>query len=178
MRYSKSDIEDQLIATLKAAFTVNGKETVRVSTHAGEISVRMLMDPSLLEGLIPQAPFVYVQYQGRVKVSEDTRKQDLTFQLRWRFFVGAQQLADVQGGQRAAYAMLDTIYDAIQGHFPLAATPLTYPSAPTLSGVAITTAEFNPQKPFDVVDGNSEQLVLVYKGIVVYQTDYEVVLRA
>jgi hypothetical protein len=149
-------------------------EGVHVETHAGWIDQRMFLDMAYTEGLITRLPFVYVQYMGRMTGSgdHDTTYDTLIHTVRFRFYVGAQSLRLVQEGQRSAYALLRGVYDAVHGKLP-------NPS-PALSGTFLTsnytssTTGFTPQSGFEPAGGMDEQLLLLLRGICIYQTDYTV----
>ena len=64
MLYNVEDIEDQIIATLKAS-TFLASLNADIRTHAGELTPANFTRIELGEGVIPRVPLVYVQYQGR-----------------------------------------------------------------------------------------------------------------
>ncbi len=181
MRYNVSDIEDQIMATLKADGSLAG---VQIQTHAGEISVRTFTEPSLLEGFIALLPFIFVQYQGRVggeslKGFKPTSDKTVYFhEIRFRLYVGAESLRATQEAQRlSAYPMLAAIYDDLHGKLPYADIVANYPNA-KLSGAKITTTGFNPGTPLMEAGGADEKLVVILPHLVVYQTDYILTLMA
>ncbi len=173
MRYSVAEIEDQLITTLRTALGTG----VQVKTHAGDVSFRTFQDPTLLEGFIHQAPFVYVQYQGKEMTDRDTNFLVAWHRIRFRFYVGAQSLRTGQDRQRAAYDILATLYDTIHGRWPTPST-IIEASLPRLSGDPTTQGEFNPKTPLVEAGGRDEALIVNLPQIAVYQTDYTVELMA
>jgi hypothetical protein len=175
MRYNIEDIEDQLLATIAANSTLS---SVNRDTHAGQVDQQMFLDPSYVGGLIHLCPFVYVQYLGREtpQADMDSTWSDQIHTVRFRFYVGAQSLRTRKESQRAAYALLRALYDAIHGKVPNPSPAIT--GVATLSGTSITTTGFCPQSPFGPAGGIDEIMILLEKNICVYQTDYSVRLLA
>ena len=172
MRYRLADIEDQIIATLKIYLP-----DCQIATHVGTVSPRTFQDPALLEGFIHQLPFVFSQYQYRETFVRDAAATTYDIRLFFRFYVGAKSLRTQQEGQRAAYDMLGTLYDALHGKWPKGTYNLA-PNLQKLEGTSITTAGFNPQGPMMLTGGRDEQLVVNLPTIVVYQTDYSLQVLA
>lgn len=175
MRYKVEEIEDQILATLAAdsVFTSVNRET-----HAGEVDQQMFLDPAYVGGLLTRLPFVYLQYMGRMTPTEDmsSMRTSQVHTVRFRFYVGAQSLRSRKEGQRAAYALLRGVYDAINGKVPNPSPSISGPTV--LSGTAITTTGFTPMSVFEPAGGIDEMLILLEKNICVYQTDYSIRLLA
>jgi hypothetical protein len=63
VRYKVSEIEDQILATLKADTTnLSGLKTLE--TYAGQVSPEMFFDPEYMQGFVALLPFMLVAYQG------------------------------------------------------------------------------------------------------------------
>ena len=170
MLYKVEDIEDQLIATLKADSDLSAVRCT-VATHAGEVNPRMFLDASLLEGFITQLPFIFIQYQGKRVTERSATARVYVHNLRFRFYVGCQSLRAKKEGQRSAYAMLRSVYDDVHGKIPYASATSGSP-LPKLTGVEITSASFNGSFPFVEGASEDEKLIVNLPSIVVYQTDY------
>lgn len=177
MRYHIEDIEDQLVATLKAQIGLNIGVTIR--THMGEVDRQMFLDPAYLQGMVVMLPFVFVEYAGRVTQgydSDSTYTQNI-HTLKFRFFVGASTLRTAKEGSRNAYAMLRSVYDAIHGKLPWYTG-----SAPTVAtdliGLKIGVTEFYPCSPFMPAGGQDELLMVNQPKICIYATEYTVRLIA
>ena len=175
MRYFVEDIEDQILATLHAVSGLDSVVQIDVNTA---VVPQMFTDPGYVKNLIPQLPFVYLQYMGRSTgmMDLDAAAQQYVHQLKFRFFCGAQNLRAVKDAQRGtygAYGLLRTVFDAIHGRMPI---PNTSPAPIVpLSGVPSITSGFSPFSPLKEAGGSDEQLVVNLPGnIVVYQTDYVV----
>lgn len=173
MNYDLGQIEDQLLATIRAESSLKGIGNIR--THTGEISMQTFLDPAMMEGFVNQLPFIFMQYQGRALRERDNVAKTIVFRLSWRFYIGAKSLRTKDEAQKASYAMLASVYDAIHGKVPLTSPQkLSGWGEQTgfLTGVAITNADFNPMTGFIPADGLNERLIVNLPTIVVYQTDY------
>jgi len=176
MRYHTEDIEDQLVATLKAQIGLNTGVTIR--THMGEVDRQMFLDPAYLQGMVVMLPFVFVEYAGRQTQgydSDSTYTQNI-HTLKFRFFVGAGTLRSGKEGSRNAYAMLRAVYDAIHGKLPFYTG--TAPTSTDLIGLKTEVSEFYPCSPFMPAGGSDEQLVVNQPKICIYATEYTVRLIA
>lgn len=173
MRYNVEDIEDQLIATLKQAA---GLEGVTVDTQVSDIDPRVFQIPEYMEGFVRLLPFVLIRYQGRTAEERDAMAQYYTHSVKFRLYVGAQSLRVKKEGQRSAYAMLRSVYDAVHGYWPLGSTVVS--TLPRLAGESIKVAGFSAQSPMLEAGGQDEMLIVNLPSIVVYQTDYRIRLMA
>jgi phage gp37-like protein len=172
MRFDRAKIEDQLIATLKADSVLDAAN-VNVRTHVGDVNPAVFLDPSMktqLEGFIRQLPFVYVQYQGKRKVSTDSTKKTAYYNLRWRFYVGTKSLREKRDAQLSAYDILDSLYDAIHGRIPNSTDNAGW-VIDKLSGDPILTP-ITVTKPFESAEGEDEKLLVNIPGVVVYSSDF------
>ncbi len=174
MRYNLEDIEDQIIATLKADPAL---ADVTIRTHAGEVSERTLLNPDFTSEFIANLPFIYVQYQGVQYTASDEMRRLYLDQITFRLYIGACSLREKPESQRSAYEMLRSVYDNLHGKVPLSDRQ-QLSSYPRLTGMAITTDEFNPQSALRKAPGVHEKLVVNLPGIVVYSTDYTLKLLA
>jgi Domain of unknown function (DUF1834) len=178
MRYNVQDLEDQIIATLKADTT--NFQGVLVDTYAGQINAQMFVKTELMQGFIRLLPFALVSYQGRTSGAKDTSSiHDLYIHtLRFRIFCGTQSTRSTKEAARGAYQLLGAVYDDIHGHVPLS-NPQKIPGITSiLSGPVITTTGFNPQSPLMEAGGTDEGLIINIPKIVVYQTDFIIRLLA
>lgn len=178
MKYHVEDIEDQIIATLKA--DVIGLSGVTIRTHAGEVNIRTFQDAAMMQGFVNTLPFIFVQYQGKEPVIRDSPAAMYVMRLTFRLFTGAKSLRIKEQAQRSAYAMLRSEYDDLHGRAPLS-TPQMLAGIQgltgLLSGVSITTAGFNPQSPL-MLGGADEKLIVNLPEICVYSSDYTIRLQA
>lgn len=179
MRYKVADIEDQILATLRAEASLKGIANIR--THAGEVSAQIFTDPALMEGFVTQIPFIFVQYQGRAFDEADNVKLTNVFRLQFRFFIGTKSLRTKIEAQRQAYDVLASVYDAIHAKAILS-SPDTLSGlrdvVGNLSGTAISTTGFNPQSGFVCSPGIDERLIVNLPTIVVYAMDFFVKIMA
>lgn len=173
MRYDLSAIEEQIIETIKSNENFNN---VSVRTHTGDINPQTFFDEKLKEGFIRTLPFIYVQYNGRKKVSEDSTKKTVYFQLRFRIYIGAKSLREKREAQLTAYQMLSYVYDALHGKTPKATDNEGW-AIPFLDGDTITTP-FTCSMPIISQDGENEKLLVNIPNIVVYQSDYVLTVMA
>lgn len=169
MRFDRSQIEDQIIATLLANSDID-QYNVQVTTHVGDINPATFLDKVQTEGFIKKLPAIYVQYQGKRKVTADSTKKTVYYNLRWRFYVCTQSLRGARGSQLSAYRLLNAVYDALHGKIPNAVDNASY-VVDKLSGDAIQTP-FTATKPLETPDGEDEKLLVIIPGVVVYQTDF------
>lgn len=96
-------IEDGLLAQIRAAFTVAG---------ATRPSLKVESWPTRSEGFrLTGAGDVFVIYKGRRFNSDDTSSAHYEAQMEFEITVRARTLRD----QAAAYAMIDTVYAAVCG---------------------------------------------------------------
>jgi phage gp37-like protein len=188
MLYNVEDIEDQIIATLKASTFLNSINCL-VDTHAGEVSPQTFLNVTLMEGLIAKVPFVLIQYQGRSGTPErDAPGSVYIHTLNFRMFVAAKSLRRTQETQRAyCYPMLRAVYGALHGRVPLMdpaiqtqrisqAWGFLQGSASAPNG--ITSVGFNPQSPLLAKGGTDERLLVNINGLCVYQTDYVIRIQS
>lgn len=167
MNYKIEVLEDQIIEALKSDTSLSG---VNIATHAGGISGIYFQDPQLMEGLLTQLPFIFVQYQGKTKVSHDAPMVMDIHKPIFRFFVGAQSLRAAQESQRSAYSILRNLYDNLHGKY-FDYTGCLYDNK--LSTVTtFTQTDFSQQQPITEGDGKYEQLIVCLPRIVVYSVDY------
>jgi len=174
MRYKISELEDQLIATLRADTTNFPASEVRIDTYAGQIDSRMFTDPAYMQGFVQLLPFVLISYQGRAtreRGDRDSAAQTYIHTVYFRVFVGSKSLRTTQEAARGCYDLMAGVYDDLHGRVPLS-TPQQMPNLPRLSGTTITTSEFNCVGPVFEAGGRDESLVINLPGIVVYQSDY------
>lgn len=188
MHYNIDEIEDQLIATVKADPYIISLNAL-VDTNAGDISTLTFLNPAELEGLIPRTPFVLIQYQGVIDSRQHSSSHDIYINtIAFRFYVGAQSMRRTKESQRSyAYPMLRGIYDAIHGKVPLMDASV---QSQQLSGIdnyltaspdlpnGIATVGFNPITGFQKRGGQDERLMVNMKRLVVYQTDYKIMMLA
>ena len=178
MRYFVEDIEDQLIATLKAAPGVTDAVQIDVNT---EVRPALFTQQSYIDNVLPKPPFIFIEYRGKSTddKSRDTAGQVYEHTLRFRFYIGGQSLRskkDIQRQNWGAYQLLRLVYDNIHGKQPL---PETLSSViPNLSGVDSTATEFNCLSPFLEAGGTDETILVNLPSILVYATDYTVRLLA
>jgi hypothetical protein len=177
MRYSVADIEDQIIATIKADTT--NFSGVMVDTFAGQINSRMFFDPEYMQGFVQLLPFCLVSYQGRVgeKSGMDSAGKYYTHTLTFRIYTGAQSLRASKESARASYTMLAALFDDLHGKVPAVSTR-QLPGYDELSGTDITTTEFNVLSPLLETGGQDENIVVNLPGIVCYATDFKIRLSA
>lgn len=179
MRYSVADIEDQIVATLKADTT--NFMGVNVDTLAGQVNPQMFFNPEYMQGFIRALPFAYVSYQGRTSTKADRDSSGRTYihTLTFRVFVGAKSARAVsQEAVRDCYTMLAAVYDDLIGFVPYSSPQKLTGYSDVLSGKPITTSEFNPQTPFYEAGVSDESLVVNLPAIVVYKSDYSIRLVA
>jgi hypothetical protein len=169
MRYDLELIESQLIRTLQSNPSL---QSVFIRTHIGDVTPQTFLDPAMREGFITQLPFIYVQYQGRRRVSTDSTLKTCVFSLRFRFYIGASSLSAKRDAQLNAYQMLSSLFDSIHGKIPKAVNNQSW-SIPMLDGDVIQTP-FTSNRPFEVGEGNNELLLVNMPKICVYQSDYQV----
>jgi hypothetical protein len=177
MRYSIADIEDQIIATIKADTT--NFSGVMVDTFAGQINSRMFFDPEYMQGFVQLLPFCLVSYQGRVgaKSDRDSAGKVYVHTLTFRIYTGAQSLRASKESARASYAMMAALFDDLHAKVPAVSTR-QLPGYDELSGTDITTTEFTTLSPLFETGGTDETIVVNLPGIVVYQSDYSIKLLA
>ena len=175
MRFDRSQIEDQIIATLRANATISDNN-VQIATHVGDINPATFLDKVQMEGFIKKLPAIYVQYQGKRKVQTDSTKQTVYYNLRWRFYVCTQSLRGSRGSQLSAYLLLSALYDSLHGKIPNSTDNSAY-VVPKLDGEVIVSP-FTAPKPFETPDGEDEKLLVILPGVVVYQSDFVVTVMA
>ena len=169
MRYDLAEIENQIIYTLQSNSTL---QTIspQIRTHAGDINPSVFYTQEGQEGFIKLLPFIYVQYQGRVKRLADSTKKTVVYSLRFRIYTGAKNLRLKRDAQLSAYDMLSATYDALHGKIPKAVDNANW-AVPLLSGDTIQTpATF--LSPLEAPEGENEKLLVNIPNIVVYQSDY------
>jgi glycogen debranching enzyme len=180
MRYSVADLEDQILATIKADTTnFSGLKTLR--TYAGEINWQTFQNPQKMQGFILLLPFVLVSYQGRTTQRTSSRSStgDLYIHdVNFRIYVGDTNARQLQEAQRGAYNLLAAVYDDLHGTMPYSNPQRNPGITRILSGTAITTSEFNPQSTLLESGGEDERLVVSDAGICVYRTDYTIRMMA
>jgi hypothetical protein len=179
MRYQVKDIEDQIIATLRAD-TANFAGVNMIDTYAGQISPRMFMDPEYMQGFQRILPFVLVSYQGRTAnkdLDRDSSGKTYIHHLTFRIFSGAQSARSTQEAVRNCYDMQAAIYDDLHAKIPKC-TPQQLPGYTALSGADITTTGFNPLSALFESGGKDESIVVNLPGIVVYASDFDIKLLA
>jgi hypothetical protein len=178
MRYQVKDIEDQIIATLRAD-TTNFSGVNMIDTYAGQISPRMFNDPEYMQGFQRILPFVLVSYQGRIgqKTDRDSSWKTYIHTLTFRIFSGAQSARSTQEAVRNCYDMQAAIYDDLHAKIPKC-TPQQLAGYTALSGADITTTEFNPLSALFESGGKDESIVINLPGIVVYASDFDIKLMA
>lgn len=170
MNYKIEDIEDQLIATLRADTNLSG---VTIETHAGQISANYFLNAEYKEGLILRLPIIFVRYSGRTLVESDSVNWTNQYELHFQFFVCEKSLRSRKEAERSAYATLRSIYDGIHGHWPYSTQALAT-SLNILTGTQITTSDFIAVTPFITQGGEDEQFVVDLPGLVVYRSDYKI----
>ena len=177
MRYSVSEIRDQIIATLVADTT--NFSTVRVDTYAGQVNAQRFSNPEYMQGFVQLLPFCYVSYQGRVgeKANRDSSGKTYIHTLTFRIFTGAKSERNTKEASNNCYDMLAACFDDLHGKVPYMTSQLL-PGYTPMSGTAISTSEFNPLSPLYETGGQDEQLVVSLPGIVVYQSDFSIRLLA
>ncbi len=174
MRYKVQDIEDQIVATLRADTT--NFANVTVDTFAGQVSPQMFFNPEYMQGFIRSLPFCLVSYQGRTGTKPDRDSSGKTYihTLKFRLYTGAQSSRASQESQRASYDMLAAIFDDLHGKVPANSGTQKLPGYTPLSGIAITTSEFTPMGPLYESGGEDETIIVNLPGIVVFQSDYSI----
>lgn len=173
MNYNISDIEDQIVSTLKANSDLDGAD---VRTHAGDINVNLVLHPEYWEGLIPRLPFVYLRYQGRTGRMVDDIGLAWEHILQFQLYVGASSLRSKQESQRSCYSMLASIFDSIAGYWPYSTAQVLPSGMQVLSGTQITVANFQALTPLREVGGQDEKLIIELPKIAVYSTSYDIML--
>jgi len=172
MRYSLSDIENQIIKTLQNNTTLQDISP-RIRTHTGDINPIFFANPAYMEGFVAQLPFIFIQYQGRAKIKTgNSTKQTFNWRLRFRIYVGATSLREKREAQLSAYQMLSLVYDSIHGKMPKSVANSGW-SIALLDGDVIQTA-FTALSPLEAPEGENERLLVNLPEIVVYQSDYTV----
>ena len=75
LRYKISNIEDQILDTLRADTTNFGD--AMVDTYAGQVSPQLFLQPEYMQGFINLLPFALVSYQGKTltMTTEQSRRQ-------------------------------------------------------------------------------------------------------
>jgi hypothetical protein len=182
MRYKISEIEDQIIATLKADSTLSTVQ--KIDTYAGQVAAQMFLNPEYMQGFVKLLPFILVSYQGRTsqKIDRDASGNVYIHTLTFRIFAGTTSLRSTKEAARGAYDLLASIFDGLHGKI-LKSTPQTLGGIASdttriLSGTAITTSEFNPQSPLFEAGGQDESIVVNLPGIVVYKSDFTIRVMA
>lgn len=178
MRYKISEIEDQIIATLRADTT--NFTGVMTDTFAGQVSAQMFMNPEYMEGFVKLLPFCLVSYQGRTAnkaIDRDSSGKTYIHTLTFRLFVGAKSLRSTQESARAAYTLLAAVFDDLHAKVPYC-SPQQLAGYTALSGTVVSSSEFNPLSAIFEAGGTDEALVVNLPGIVVYRTDYSIKLLA
>jgi hypothetical protein len=177
MRYSIADIEDQIIATIKADTT--NFSGVMVDTFAGQINSRMFFDPEYMQGFVQLLPFCLVSYQGRVgaKADRDSSGKTYVHTLTFRIYTGAQSLRASKESARASYTMLAALFDDLHAKVPAVSTRQLQ-GYDELSGTDISTSEFTVLSPLYETGGQDENIVVNLPGIVCYATDFQIRLVA
>jgi len=171
MRYKVAEIEDQLIATLKADSTNFGG--VLVDTHVGQVTPQMFLDPEYMQGFVKLLPFALISYMGRGSQRWDRDSSGKTYvhTITFRFFIGAENLRASKEGARNCYDMLAALFDDLHAKVPaITGTPL--PGYTDLSGSVLTSSEATCLQPLYESGGTDELLILNMPGIVVYQCDF------
>jgi hypothetical protein len=169
MRYKISEIEDQLIATLRADTT--NLMGVNVDTFAGQVSSQMFYNPEYMQSFLKILPFCLVSYQGRVGNRVDSAGKDYEHLLTFRFFVGSQSLRSTQEAVRGCYDILAALYDDVHAKIVLT-SPQQLSTYTALSGTALSSSGVHPLSPFFEAGGQDERIVVNVPGIVVFSTDY------
>lgn len=168
MRYDLAEIEHQIINTLQGNTSLSG---VNIQTHTGDVNPGVFYNADTLEGFTRLLPFIYIQYNGRTKVTSNSTKQTFNWKLRFRLYTGAQYLGEKRGAQLSAYQMLSASYDSLHGKMPKSIANQSW-SIPLLDGDVIQTA-FTCVSPLEAPEGENEKLLVNLPSIVVYQSDYQ-----
>jgi len=174
MRYKVAEIEDQIIATLKAD-TANFNASL-VDTFAGQVNAQMFANPEYMQGFVKLLPFALVSYQGRTaqKSDRDSSGKIYIHTLAFRIFIGAQSARKAQEAARNCYDKLAGLYDDLHGKVPLTAATQQLPAYTPLSGIALTSSEVTILAPLFESGGQDESLVVNLPGIVVYRADFSI----
>ena len=171
MRYKVAELEDQIIATLKADTTNFGG--VNVNTFAGQVNPMMFSNPEYMQGFLDLLPFALVSYQGRTARARDSSGKVYLHTVTFRIFVGAMSARTIKEAARSCYDMLAAVYDDLHGKVPRMTTQ-KLPTYTELSGNVLTSVEATPQGPLAETQGTDEQLVISIPQIVVYRSDYQI----
>lgn len=171
MNYHVSDIEDQIVETLKNNDDLKGVDNI--STHAGQINIRMFLgDPTYYEGIISLLPFIFVRYAGRMVTDRDSVGRTNKHKVMFELYVAAQSLRTKQESQRDCYTMLESVYDSLHGVWPNWSGMRIDSALPRLDGDVITVTDFNANTPLLEEKGESEKLLIEMPTIAVYSTRY------
>ena len=170
MNYNLKELEDQIIHTLGVQEALGG---VNIRTHTGEINPNTFSSDVATEGFIRTLPFIFIQYAGRRKVSQEESSTKLTvsFTVRFRLYIGAKSLREKRDAQLSCYDMLASVWDTLHGRFFKAVTNQNY-QVPFLQGDTIPNT-FVQMSPIEAPDGESERLIVNIPSICVYQSDYQ-----
>lgn len=171
MNYNLEDIEDQIIATLQANANLS---SCTIRTHYGDINTEIFKNPALMEGLVTQLPFIFVQYNFSRIVGRDDISQQYVNEVKFRMYAGTSSLRARREGQIAAYQILREIYDSVNGKIPNYVGVQKADNISLLDGTQITTPNFVHLSPMMKTEGDVENLVFNLPSICVYQTDYRI----
>jgi hypothetical protein len=176
MDYHVEDLEDQIIATLKANTDLGGMK--QIDTHTGEVSERTFLDPAFSDEFQKKLPCILIQYQGRVERDRNEDALVYRHELTFRLFHGASAVRSKREARvLGIYPMLRATFDSLHGAWPLYSGSTLFSAAKILSGVTITTPNFVVLSPLMEAGGQDERLVVNIPGIIVYQTDYTMALQ-
>jgi hypothetical protein len=174
MQYVIKDLIGQMIDTLKKDSLFKG---VQVARHSGEVNIFLFNNPAYWEGLIKNLPFVLIKYQGRTAVSRDSEGSEWIHELSFSTYVGTTSTKNKEKATEEAEIYLAKIFDLWHGR--VFYSDQTWASSiPVLSGVKITTTEFNQMRSLMEDGGQDERLVMTLPEIVLYETKYNVRLLA
>lgn len=121
MRYNIAEIEQQIINQLKgiekdgSSLHFPSTTNMDIRTHEGDVNPAVFQSAELMQGLIMQMPFIYVQYQGRKPIAINASKSEYRHELKFRLYVGTQALRTSRETQIVMYGYLQEIYDALHG---------------------------------------------------------------
>lgn len=179
MRYDIVEINNQLIATIKASNAISTIEGVDVQVQVGAITAQLFNQPELQQGFIRRLPAIYIEFRQWVvdyPESEGTF-QDVFHKIYYRFYVSAKSERTKKEARDSAYDLLKGVFDAIHGR--VCYSLQNYAAGiPVLTGntaspvIQITNTDFNQVQPFIEVEGNNGTLIINHPSIVVYSTDY------
>ena len=171
MDYKLEDLETQIVWALSADPNLYPACTIR--TYAGELSGLVFDDMTKMQGQPVTPPFIFVEYNGKIKTKSTGRKDVVIHRPKFRFYVGAESLRSASELSLTCYAMLRSIFDDLHGKFFNYSGATGYAATNNLGGTAISLNGMQQQESLNESDGEGEGVLFVLPRLAVYVTHYD-----